>query len=182
VAVGVALVCSGCAGGNVERAGNHRYAVPEGYRISGRARPVFLPLSEQDGFNFVLNPRAALPEQIIVGVDTKWNICRRAAGSQAYVNTTICGATPTRWRDGQLRRFGDETFWNYALAEPGAENDKPKAIAVSCSQVSGPAKGLCIAPLPFGDLVLTLNINDKDIPKLAANYDAATALLRRWER
>ena len=176
IAMVVCSACFACKQGRAEQAGRHRFAVPEDYRVSESDRPFFLPRSDNDGFSFILNPAAALAQQILVGVDTKANICRRAAGTKADVNSTVCAASPLQWRGRELRRSGDTVFWNYALSEPG------QAVLVNCSQVSGPAKGLCMASLPFGDLVLTLHIDDADVGRLAADYDAATALLRVWER
>jgi hypothetical protein len=171
----VCSACFGCTRGKGAQAGTHRFAVPENYLIPKSDRPFFLPRSDNDGFTFILNPKAALPQQVLVGVDTKSNVCRRAAGTKAYVISTVCAASPPLWRDVKLRRYGDNIFWNYALAGPR------QTVLISCSQVSGPAKGLCMATLPFGDLVLTLHIDDARAGRLTADYDAATALLRAWE-
>jgi hypothetical protein len=176
VATAAIATSFGCAKSKAEQAGSHRFAVPEDYRIPESDRPFFLPRSENDGFTFILNPTAALPQQILVGVDTKANICGRAAGTKAYVNSTVCSAAPLHWRGRDLHRSGDAVFWNYALAGSG------QAVLINCSQVSGPAKGLCMASLPFEDLVLTLHINDAEVGRLTADYDAATGLLRAWER
>jgi len=176
VALIICMASLGCTRGQAEAAGRHRFAIPERYRIPASDRPFFLPPDENNGLTFVLNPTAALPKQILVGVDTKANICDRAAGTKAYVNSTVCRATPLRWRGQELRRSGDNVFWTYAVTAPD------EAVLISCSEVSGPAKGLCIAPLPFDDLVLTLHLDDGEVGRLTANYDAATALLRSWER
>jgi len=178
----VLVACSACAQSKTEQAGGHRYAVADGHAVTEGDWPFFLPRSEEDGFTFVLNPKAALPHQILVGVDTKANVCRRAAGTKAYVNSTVCTASPLRWRDQELLRSGDETLWTYALNGPPAAPSKGRAILISCSQISGPAKGLCMAPLPFGDLVITLHLQDAEVHRLGIDYDAATALLRSWER
>jgi len=176
VAMVVCTACFGCTRGQAEQAGSHRFAVPEDYRIPESDRPFFLAPSDDDGFTFILNPTTALAQQVLVGVDTKANICRRAAGTEAYVNSTVCAASPLQWRGRELRRSGDAVFWNYALVGP------EQVVLINCSQVSGPAKGLCMASLPFGDLVLTVHIDDTEVGRLAADYDAATALLRKWQR
>jgi hypothetical protein len=164
----------GCARGQAQQVGGHRFVVPEAHSIAETDRPFFLPRSENDGF--VLNPTAVLPQQILVGVDTKANVCRRAAGTRAYVNSTVCTTSPLRWRYDKLRRSGDNIFWTYSL------NGSTEAVLVNCSAMSGPAKGLCRAPLPFGDVVLTLHIDDTEVGRLGPDYDAAVALLRAWER
>lgn len=176
VALAFCFATSACTGTRANVAGSHRFAVPERNRIPESDRPFFLPPSEDDGFAFVLNPAAAPPNQIVVRVDTKANICRAAAGTKAYVNATVCSATPLRWRGQELRRSGDKVFWTYTL--PRGD----QATLISCFQVSGAANGLCTASVPFGDLVLILHIDHTDVGRLAADYDTATALLRSWER
>ena len=172
----VCLASLGCARGEAEAAGSHRFAVPEPYRVPASDRPFFLAQDGNDGFTFVLNPTAVLPKQILVRVDTKANICGRPAGIKAYVNSTVCRATPLEWSSQELRRSGDNVFWTYALTAPD------KAVLISCSEVCGPARGFCMSPLPFDDLVLTLHFDDGEVGRLATDYDAATALLRSWER
>jgi hypothetical protein len=176
VVLAFCLATSGCTRTQAEAAGSLRFAVPERNRVSESDRPFFLPRSEDNGFTFVLNPTTSLRHQILVGVDTKANICRRAAGTRTYVNSTVYSATPLRWRGEELRRSGDKVFWAYTLARPD------QAVLINCSQVSEPANGLCMASLPFGDLVLTLHIDDREVGRLAADYDTATALLRSWKR
>jgi hypothetical protein len=170
------LACCGCGGEQVERVGNHRFAIAAKNRIPASAWPAFLPRSSDDGISFVLNPNAALPERIIVGVDARESVCRRAAGGPADVNATICSTFPLRWRGRRLYRSGDEVFWQYAPSPSGTP------VIARCSPASKRGNGLCQATLPLGDLILTLHLNDSELPRLEADYDAAASLLHGWER
>jgi hypothetical protein len=159
----------------------HRFTVPPPHAIPDSARPFFLPPSDE-GLSFVINPEAELPNQVVVGVGSRDAVCARAAGTNAYINSTVCDPLPFSWRGIPLRKSGDETFWNYLLpATGGSAGSKQQQVLVSCYKLdAGGKRGLCTANLPFRDLVLTLHIKDSEIPNLAQYFDRATSLLRRW--
>ena len=41
--------------------------------------------------------------------------------------------------------------------------------------------GLCEAPLPSGDLLLTISLNNDELHKLGESFQRAVSLLREWE-
>jgi len=41
--------------------------------------------------------------------------------------------------------------------------------------------GLCSAVLDLGDLVVTISLNDDELPALEEIYERAASLLRSWE-
>lgn len=171
--------CSASATRKVE---GHVFAIPKLNDIPDSDAPWFLqPLDPGDGFSFYLNPQALLPEQILVGVASKQRMCARAAETQAFVNFTVCAATPPLWRGQPLRKVSDGVFWTYDL--PTVAGQKAPASLASCSAMGGGSRpGICTANLPFGDLVLTIHFRDDQVGSLPAFYDQAAADLRRWEQ
>jgi hypothetical protein len=177
VAVGAtALLLAGCGSAHQTVAG-HRYNVPPSNMIFENHIPFFRPESENDGFIFVLNPEAEPSQQRTVVVEDLDGVCRRSNGG-GYVSRTICGAQKIEWKGRGWRRKGDDTFWTYNPDTPEGEN----APFVSCHgmQIEGHS-GLCSAVMDLDDLVLTINLNDDELPTLEEKYERAASLLRSWK-
>src|SRR6185312_16092994 len=134
-----------------ERSAGRLFDVPRANLIPDSARPFFLPPS-RDGFIFKLNPEAALPEQVIIGVESKADVCARAAGSHARANTTICNDHQVKWR-APLQRSGDDTIWSYTAGEAGKTS-----VIVGCFKATN--GGLCTSALPWRDQVLNISFRD----------------------
>lgn len=171
-----ALTLGGCANAQQQVAG-HRYNVPPANLIPQSDYPFFLPKPEDEGFIFILNPQAELRQQRSVLVEDRESVCIRANGG-GYVSRTICGAQRVEWKGHGWRRKGDDTWWTYSPDTPAGVN----APFVSCHkmQIEGHS-GLCSAVLDFGDLVLTISLNDEELPALEETYERAASLLRSWE-
>jgi len=171
-----ALIFMGSAHGAraLEQSAGHHYDVPRAYLIPDSTRPFFLPPS-RGGFAFNLNPEAALPDQVIVGVESKATVCARARGSPADVNVTVCGQAKASWRGRPLKRKGDEIFWIYA------DDALDRAtVIVRCFAATG--GGLCMTTIPWGENVLSIHLRDADVGSLPRLVDQSTKLLARWER
>lgn len=175
------LAVIGC--GPRDLVGTHSFDVPEAHAVPQSAWPFWLPRSDEQGFLFTLNPRAAPPDQVIVGVSSREDVCRRAAASAAYVNDTVCSSRPFRWEGQPRHRTGDGQFWTYVLTEsgPATAASRPQVV-VSCFAMGGGIPGRCTAIVPFGDLVLTLSMADPEVPRLEPAYRQATGLLQEWEQ
>lgn len=177
----VGLLCA-CSSDVTRRLDGHVFDVPKAYNNADRDKPFFLPsLNPSDGFSFTLNPDAALPEQNTVGVASKRRVCARAAGTSAQINATIFAIAPLSWRGVPLRKVTDGVFWTYDLpATPENASSRPIANCFAMADRSG--RGLCRASLPYGNLVLTIFLQDDQIDSLKAFYDQSVSLLERWKR
>ena len=161
--------------------GGHKFQVPEANDVKGSDTPFFFPTPmANEGFSFVLNPDAPLAGQILIAVARKADVCRRARGTQADVNSSICSPRPCQWRQSNLLKTGDEVFWQYRLPETLAEG---APVVIRCTQNSKAAKtGLCTAVLPYREeLTLTIHTTDEKVGSLAAIYDEAASKLTAWE-
>lgn len=158
------------------------FDIPKANDISDNDVPFFLPaLNPNDGFSFYLNPKATLPQRNLVHVASRQRLCARAAGTEALVNSTVCATRPISWRDRPLRKVSDGAFWIYDL--PAEAGQKSPPSLVSCSAMGGGSRpGLCMASLPYDDLVVTVHFRDNQIGSLQALYDQSIARLRTWER
>ncbi len=177
IAVGAtALFLSGCANAQ-QQVASHLYDVPPANLVPKSDYPFFLPKSEDEGFIFNLNPEAELRQQRSVLVQNRESVCTRANGA-GYVSRTVCGPHEIEWQDHGWRRAGDDTWWTYSPDTPAGG----KAPFVSCHkmQIEGHT-GLCSATLGYGDLLLTISLNDDELPKLEKTYQRALSLLRSWE-
>jgi hypothetical protein len=171
-----ALLLGGCANAE-QQVGGHRYNVPPANLIAKSDYPFFLPKSDDEGFIFILNPQAELRQQRSVLIQNRESVCIRANGGGS-VSRTICGEQSVEWKGHAWRRKGDDTFWTYSPATPAGAN----APFVSCHkmEIEGHS-GLCSAVLELGDLVLTISLNDDELPALEETYERAASLLRSWE-
>lgn len=172
----MALLLSGCANAP-EKVAGHQFDVPDVNLIPKSDYPFFLPKSEDEAFIFILNPGAELRQQRTVLVQGRDELCARANGG-GYVSQTICGSRDVKWKGQRWLKAGDDTFWTYSPDTPSGS----KAPFVSCHkmQIEG-HPGLCTAALALGDLVLTISLNDDELPALDATYQRAATLLRSWE-
>lgn len=172
-----AMLLVSCTNGQQQISG-HRYDVPVANLIPGSSFPFFLPKPKDEGFIFVLNPETDLRQQIIVLVEGREDVCRRANGS-GYVSKTICAPKPIEWQGHEWIRNGDDTFWTYG---PNASSGS-HAPFVSCFKtgIEGHS-GLCSAILGVDDLALTIKLDDDELPALEATYRKAVAMLRSWEQ
>lgn len=171
------LLLSGCADAQQQQVAGHRFNVPAASLISKSDYPFFLPKSQDEGFIFVLNPHAELRQRRTVLVQEKEAVCARVNG-EGYVSRAICGPRIIEWEDHGWVRSGDEIFWTYSPDTPSGED----APFVSCHrmEIEGHS-GLCKATLTLGDLMLTISLNDDELPALADTYENAASLLRSWE-
>lgn len=171
-----ALLLAGCADAQQQVAG-HLYNVPTANLISKSSYPFFLPKSQDDGFIFILNPEAELRQQRSVLVQEREAVCARANGA-GYVSRTICGPQQVAWKGLGWVRKGDETFWTYSPDTP-RDADAP-FISCHSMEVEG-HPGRCSATLALDSLVLTIGLNDDELPRLEATYQRAASMLRSWE-
>ncbi|MEO1967746.1 MAG: hypothetical protein ABGW87_03400 [Sphingomonadaceae bacterium] len=169
------LTLSGCANAQQDVA-SHHFEVPKANLIAESDYPFFLPKSGDDGFIFILNPTAELRRQSSVLVQSRDKACARANG-RGYVSQTICGSRDVEWRGQHWLKTGDDTFWTYSPSKSSGP-----APFVSCfkMEVDGHS-GLCYGTFAFGDLVLTISLNDDELPSLEGIYDRATKMLQSWE-
>ncbi len=157
------------------------FDVPKANDITDSDAPFFLPkLDPNDGFSFYLNPGARLPELNLVSVASKRRMCERAAGTEAFINATVCAVHPPSWRNRQLKKVSDGIFSTYDL--PAEAGKKPPALASCISMGGGSRPDLCTANMLFGNLVLTIHFRENQIGSLASLHDQATDNLLRWER
>ena len=177
IAFGVtALLLSSCANGQQEVAG-HRYNVPEANLVPTSAYPFFLPKTKGNAFIFYLNPQAEIHERRTVLVEERGEVCAGANG-RGYVSRTICGQNQVQWQGFNWIKTGDEVFWTYSPGRP----DGSDAPFVSCHKMEIEGHpGMCKATVSFGDLALTIGLDDDEVPKLQEIYQRATSLLRSWE-
>ena len=175
VSATVLFLC-GCANAQQQVAGHH-YDVPPSNLVATSDYPFFLPKFDDDGFIFILNPDAHLRQQRSVLVESRDAVCARANG-RGYVSRTICRANRVEWKGGGWIKTGDDTFWTYSPDKPSATN----ASFVSCHkmEIEGHS-GLCHATLPLDGLVLTISLDDDELPALDATYQRAVTMLRSWE-
>jgi hypothetical protein len=168
---------------SVERKLEERvFDVPKANDISDSDAPFFLPaLDPNSGFSFYLNPNASLPERNLVAVASKRRMCARAVGTEALINSTVCAIRPISWRDRPLRKVSDGVFWTYDL--PAEAGQKSSPAVVSCyAMAESSQRGLCMASLPYEDLVVTVHLRDDQVGSLQALFDQSVASLRSWQR
>lgn len=178
----ITALLAACSASTERKLGGHIFDIPKANDISKRDAPFFLPPSDpRDGFSFILNPGGSLPNQNLIGVASKEQMCARAAGTQAQINSTVCAAPVISWRGISLRKVSDGVFWTYNLPTE-AEGQASTALVNCFAMADGKGQGLCTAPLPHGDLVITIHLRDNQIVSLASLYDQSVARLRRWER
>ncbi|MGU3455652.1 hypothetical protein ACLBV5_05000 [Brevundimonas sp. M1A4_2e] len=171
-----ALLLVSCTNGQHQVSG-HRYDVPVAYLIPGSSFPFFLPEPKDEGFLFILNPEADLRRRILVVVEGRAEVCRRANGS-GYVSKTICSPKPIEWQGHEWLRNGDDTFWTYSPNTSSGANTP----FISCFKMETEGRsGLCSATLGVDDLALTIKLKDDEIPALEATFQKAMAMLRSWE-
>jgi hypothetical protein len=170
------LLLAGCANAQ-QRVAGHRFNVPAANLIPKSDYPFLLPKSQDEGFIFILNPQAELRQRRSVLVQERETVCARANGG-GHVSRTICGPRKIEWQNHGWVRKGDETFWTYSPDTPSGVD----APFVSCHrmQIEG-HPGLCNATLVLGDLVLTISLDDDELPALEDTYENAASLLRLWE-
>ena len=173
----LALILVGCS--DAQRVGKHEFLVDDANLVPKSSYPFFLPRSEDDGFIFILNPDAARTEQRSVLVEERDKICDRAKGAKAFVNSTICARQKVEWLGRRWVRSGDDTFWTYSPETPSSS----PAPFISCfkMEIRG-HPGLCHATVAAGDLVLTIGLNDDEVPALENTYRQTVSALKRWER
>lgn len=170
------LLLAGCANAQQQVAG-HRFNVPAANLIPKSDDPFFLPKSQDAGFIFILNPQAELRQQRTVLVQGREAVCAQANGG-GYVSRTICAPRSIEWQGYGWAKNGDETFWTYSPDTPSGAG----APFVSCHRMEIDGHpGLCKATLAFGDLVLTISMDDDELPALADTYESAASMLRSWE-
>jgi hypothetical protein len=171
-----ALLLAGC-GNAQEQVADHRFDVPDANLIPTSAYPFFLRRSKDAGFIFYLNPQAELGQRRTVLVESRDSICTRANGG-GYISRTVCAPQKIAWQGVGWLRQGDDVFWTYSPDTPAGAN----AHFVSCHsmEIEG-HPGLCHATLAFEDLVLTIGLEDDELPALEATYQQAVSLLRKWE-
>lgn len=170
------LLVAGCADAQQQVAG-HFYHVPSANLVSKSAYPFFLPKSQDDGFIFILNPEAELRQQRTVLVQEREAVCARANGA-GYVSRTICAPQHVEWEGHGRVKKGDETFWTYSPDTP-PNTDAPFVSCHSMETKGHP--GLCSATLTLDGLVLTIGLNDDELPGLEATFQRAASMLRSWE-
>ncbi|MFC0206446.1 hypothetical protein [Novosphingobium soli] len=178
----ITALFSACSASTERKLGEHVFDIPKANDIAERDRPFFLPPSNpRDGFSFILNPAGSLPNQNLIAVASKEQMCARAEGTQARINATICAVPVISWRGIPLRKVSDGGLWTYNL--PTEAHGRPMAALVSCfAMADGDGQGLCTAPLPHDDLVITIHLRDDQIASLASLYDQAVTKLQHWER
>lgn len=150
IAAAAAVLLAACSTKTKRRLGQHIFEVPEAYNVADDDAPFFLPaLDPSDGFSFYLNPAAALPDRVLVGVASKDRMCARAAGTEARINSTVCASRPLAWRRKPLRKFSDSAFWTYDLPlEASRKQRTSRASLASCYAMAESAQpGLCMANL-----------------------------------
>ena len=104
-------------------------------------------------------------------------VCARANGS-GYVSRTICDPQSIDWQGHGWVRNGDDTFWTYSPDTPSGAD----LHFVSCHRMKIEGHpGLCKATLALDDLVLTISLDDDELPALAGTYESAASMLRSWE-
>lgn len=171
-----AMLLAGCANAHQLVAG-HRFNVPSANLIPKSDYPFFLPKSQDEGFIFILNPQAELRQQRTVLVQGREAVCARANGG-GYVSQTICDSRSTEWQGHGWVRNGDDTFWTYSPDTPSGAD----LHFVSCHRMEIEGHpGLCKATLALDDLVLTISLDDDELPALAGTYESAASMLRFWE-
>ncbi len=165
---------------NVQNEGGFQFQVPEENLISKSDYPFFLAgWPDTDGFIFILNPEAPLQKHVSVVVSDREDVCANANETNAYVNTSACAPSSIDWRNGPLVRHGDASFWTYSVA--AIPDDKP-AIFVSCHAMSLEGHpGICTATLPFKSLVLSIGVDDDEVPNLDRVFDRTVTVLENWE-
>lgn len=178
----IASLPSACSASAERTLDGHVFDIPKLHDVSDSDAPFFLPaLDTQDGFSFYLNPEASLPDRNLIAVASKERMCARAAGTAALVNATVCAPHPPAWRDRSLHKVSDGVFWTYDL--PAGPGQKPAASLASCSAMTQESRsGLCMANLPYGNLVLTIHFRDEQLAALSSLYDQSVANLKSWER
>lgn len=171
-----ALLLAGCTNAQQQVAG-HRFNVPAANLISKGDYPFFLPMSQDEGFIFILNPQAEARKKRTVLVQGREAVCARANGS-GYVSRTICDPQSIDWQGHGWVRNGDDTFWTYSPDTPSGADLQ----FVSCHRMEIEGHpGLCKATLALDDLVLTISLDDDELPALAGTYESAASMLRSWE-
>lgn len=173
LAVGAtALLLASCTN-EQQRVSGHRYNVPVANLVPRSSTPFFLPKPKDEEFIFILNPADDLRQHILVLVEDRTELCRRANGG-GYVSKTICSPNTIEWQGHEWIKAGDDTYWTYSPNTSSGTH----APFVSCFKGRS---GLCSATLAVDDLALTINLKDDELPALETIYHKAVAMLHLWE-
>jgi len=177
------IALGSCSPSNEHTLAGHTFVVPKLNDTSSDTL-FFLPTPDpRDGFSFILNPDARLPDQVRVLIGSKARDCARAAGTKADIIQTICPSRALEWRDVALKRVGNRTFWNYEL--PATTSQKDAAVVARCSEMgtrADPKPGLCLATLPYKNLTISIGFRDNQATVIQSLYDRVVNDLRQWER
>jgi hypothetical protein len=178
-----AMACTN-SGGRTIHVGDHTFEVPKNYLVQGTIP--WLPSSQERGLRFVLQPRAPLPDQMIVGLENAREVCRpELARSQSENVRRICMATKGNGsaEDNTARPLrkvypnpNDPTQWSYFTTTAGGD---PVEIAY-CIPAAG--EGLCTAMGNYYNLFYTVGFREREMSQVFSIRRKVVYLLARWER
>jgi hypothetical protein len=135
---------------------------------------------------FHLNPEAALPDQVLVLVESRAGVCRGVDHAKSQAIRIACGeAEEPQWRGKPVTRIGSNTFWDYVVVLPrNGAAEAPGYHLASCFRMerNDGRGGLCSEVFRYRDLVVTMKVNEKDVNHLEAMRDQTIALLDRWKK
>ncbi len=163
----------------------HIFHVPEGYIIKGTIP--WLPENPNEGFSFVVNPEAALQEQMIVGLEPQKIMCRYADRTVSDILPQAC-ALAEKGEDYQFGKdfmpekiypFEGITFqWEYQIKDP---NGQSRTIA-SCVTRRNIKGGSCWSINNYNGLMYSVSVRDYDIHSIPKVWKRVNSLLASWEQ
>ena len=173
----VSVACA-CGDGSVAvTADDSKFRIPKEYSVT--SIPYWLPKLQRNQFLFVLNPSAAVSNQVHVSGEPRSTFC--AVKRTQYVKDLCAndGATWIRHYDtSRLKKVDDEegVIWHYELREG------PKTVVVAhCSGMADNTRnGICSSDGFFGGLQYSVGFSESRLPELANLHHSVQAKLEQW--
>lgn len=155
------------------KVGAHTFRVPKDFVVD--ANVFYLPPSQSNSLRFVINPNAALPEQILVSIDPTAK-CPYPFATPPPNERCQAMAIPIRLleSDRLMKSQNPADFqWEY-------RSEKHGNILVNCSPLRG-RNGLCIHDGLYQDVPYTIYLRDSDVPNLLSVRRKIETKLAEWE-
>lgn len=163
---------------------HHTFRVPEKYLLKGSIP--WLPVSQSEGLNVVINPEARLQEQMIVGISSTQITCKPKTQPTSDMLSLACAKTGKNSGGQPHEAFNpekvyphrdDPTQWEYRQKVAGGNYE----TVASCYALSDGNTGLCRSISNYKDLVYSVGFREIDIQHLPEVWAKVYEMLSAWD-
>lgn len=174
VAAFVAITFSACGASNMQRViiGEDTFLVPSERLLSANVE--FLPSSQNDALRFILNPRDADSDQILVSVQSASVLCKLSGTKYSNYRGKTCDSNRKMFFRPPLHRsdvkYSGGTLWEYF--------DSDGIRVVTCSK--GKGAGNCTADGRFMSTIFSIHFQGNRINDLSYLMNEVVDTLSKW--